>query len=70
MHPEKGMLITSFKDLQIINGGQTTATLAATNIKYNADLSGIFIQMKLKEWQKHQQKKSWESVAKLVSMQH
>ena len=47
MHPEKGMLITSFKDLQIINGGQTTATLAATNIKYNADLSGIFVQMKL-----------------------
>ncbi len=46
-HPEKGLLITSFTDLQIINGGQTTATLAATNIKYNADLSGIFVQMKL-----------------------
>lgn len=39
--------ITSFKDLQIINGGQTTATLAATSIKDNADLSGIFVQMKL-----------------------
>ncbi len=47
MHPEKGLMITSFTDLQIINGGQTTATLAATNIKYNADLSGIFVQMKL-----------------------
>lgn len=45
--PEKGLLITSFTDLQIINGGQTTATLAATNIRYNADLSGIFVQMKL-----------------------
>ena len=44
---EKGLLITSFTDLQIINGGQTTATLAATSIKYNADLSGIFVQMKL-----------------------
>lgn len=44
---EKGLMITSFTDLQIINGGQTTATLAATNIKNNADLSGIFIQMKL-----------------------
>lgn len=42
-----GLLITSFTDLQIINGGQTTATLAATNIKNNADLSGIFVQMKL-----------------------
>ena len=47
IHPEKGLMITSFLDLQIINGGQTTATLAATNIKYNADLSGIFVQMKL-----------------------
>ena len=45
--PKKGLLITSFTDLQIINGGQTTATLAATNIRYNADLSGIFVQMKL-----------------------
>ena len=42
-----GLLITEFVDLQIINGGQTTATLAATNIKNNADLSGIFVQMKL-----------------------
>lgn len=44
---DQGLLITSFTDLQIINGGQTTATLAATNIKNNADLSGIFVQMKL-----------------------
>ena len=44
---EEGLLITAFTDLQIINGGQTTATLAATNIKNNADLSGIFVQMKL-----------------------
>ena len=44
---DRGLVITSFTDLQIINGGQTTATLAATNIKNNADLSGIFVQMKL-----------------------
>lgn len=44
---ENGLMITSFTDLQIINGGQTTATLAATNIKNGADLSGIFVQMKL-----------------------
>lgn len=42
-----GAIITSFKNLQIINGGQTTATLAATSIKNNADLSGIYVQMKL-----------------------
>lgn len=45
--PVYGSLITEFIDLQIINGGQTTATLAATNIKNNADLSGIYVQMKL-----------------------
>lgn len=45
--PVYGKIITEFDDLQIINGGQTTATLAATNIKNNADLSGIYVQMKL-----------------------
>lgn len=45
--PIYGKLITEFDDLQIINGGQTTATLAATNIRNNADLSGIYVQMKL-----------------------
>ncbi len=40
-------IITEFRDLQIINGGQTTATLAATSIKNNADLTGIYVQMKL-----------------------
>lgn len=45
--PVYGNLITEFNDLQIINGGQTTATLAATNIKNNADLSGVYVQMKL-----------------------
>lgn len=41
------LIIKSFTNLQIINGGQTTATLAATSIKNNADLSGIYVQMKL-----------------------
>ena len=45
--PNGGLMITSFTNLQIINGGQTTATLAATSIKNNADLSGIYVQMKL-----------------------
>lgn len=40
-------MIKSFTNLQIINGGQTTATLAATSIKNNADLAGIYVQMKL-----------------------
>lgn len=39
--------ISSFKNLQIINGGQTTASLAAATLKNSADLSGIYVQMKL-----------------------
>lgn len=42
-----GTYITEFKNLQIINGGQTTASLASSVIKYDANLQGIFVQMKL-----------------------
>ncbi|MCL2855174.1 MAG: AIPR family protein [Defluviitaleaceae bacterium] len=42
-----GNCITSFTDFQIINGGQTTASLASASIKDNAPLDGIFVQMKL-----------------------
>lgn len=34
-------------DLQIVNGGQTTASLAFSRRKDGADLTGIFVQMKL-----------------------
>lgn len=44
---KNGFVIKKFKNLQIINGGQTTASLASAVIKNNADLSGIFVQMKL-----------------------
>ena len=42
-----GSFITEFKNLQIINGGQTTASLASAVIKSDANLQGIFVQMKL-----------------------
>lgn len=44
---ETGTMIQSLTNLQIINGGQTTAILANTKIKNKADLSGIYVQMKL-----------------------
>ena len=43
----QGLLITNFVDLQIINGGQTTASLASTRIKDKASLKNIYVQMKL-----------------------
>lgn len=42
-----GSFITSINNLQIVNGGQTTASLSNTRFKDKADLSGIYVQMKL-----------------------
>lgn len=48
-----GKYITAIKNLQIVNGGQTTASLSNTRFKDKADLSGIFVQMKLTEIENH-----------------
>jgi len=39
--------ISKLKNLQIVNGGQTTATLFHSQAKGFSDLNGVFIQMKL-----------------------
>lgn len=45
---ENGQLvITGVKDFQIVNGGQTTASLFHTEKKHKTDLSQVFVQMKL-----------------------
>lgn len=44
---DSGLAITRIIDLQIVNGGQTTASLFHTRRRDKADLSRIFIQMKL-----------------------
>lgn len=42
------LVITSISDFQIVNGGQTTASLFHTSRKYkDVDLSNVFVQMKL-----------------------
>jgi hypothetical protein len=42
-----GKFITTINNLQIVNGGQTTASLSNARYKDKADLGGIFVQMKL-----------------------
>lgn len=44
---ECGNFITSAKDFQIINGGQTTASISNTRYKDKASLKGLYVQMKL-----------------------
>ncbi|MGH3832413.1 MAG: AIPR family protein [Pseudonocardiaceae bacterium] len=45
--PDGGTAISSLKDLQIVNGGQTTASLYHAAVKDKATLDGIQVQMKL-----------------------
>ncbi|MBS7473688.1 AIPR family protein [Pseudomonas syringae] len=42
-----GLSITKIRNLQIVNGGQTTASLYYTAKKDKADLQGIFVQAKI-----------------------
>ena len=44
---ESGLEIVRIKDLQIVNGGQTTASLFHTSHRDKTSLDGIFVQMKL-----------------------
>ena len=46
-HTSDGDFITEINDLQIVNGGQTTASLFHTRRKDKADLTKVFVQMKL-----------------------
>ncbi|MFY0686265.1 MAG: AIPR family protein [Cyclobacteriaceae bacterium] len=41
------LLITGVKDFQIVNGGQTTASIFHTEKKFKSDISKVFVQMKL-----------------------
>lgn len=43
----KGLVISNVQDFQIVNGGQTTASIYHTLKKDKADISGIFVQLKL-----------------------
>ena len=42
-----GLLMTLMKNFQIVNGGQTTASIFAASRNRNVDLSKVFVQMKL-----------------------
>ncbi|MDQ4121738.1 MAG: AIPR family protein [Acidobacteriota bacterium] len=43
----KGVILSKVKDFQIVNGGQTTASIYHTFKKEKADVSKIFVQVKL-----------------------
>jgi hypothetical protein len=45
--PDGGRAIQRIHDLQIVNGGQTTASIHYAQARDKADISGVFVQMKL-----------------------
>lgn len=45
--PDGGVLLTKAEDLQIVNGAQTTASLATARRDQQASLDGVFVPMKL-----------------------
>ena len=47
--PDGSWGISRINELQIVNGGQTTASIHYTHIKDRADISDVFVQMKLTE---------------------
>lgn len=57
-----GTHIVSARDFQIINGGQTTASLSNTRHKDKTDLRGIYVQMKLTEIDESDMDRSTELV--------
>lgn len=50
----KGRSITKINNLQIVNGGQTTASLSNARFRDKATLEGIFVQVKITEIQDHE----------------
>lgn len=58
----QGRFVTKVKDFQIINGGQTTASLSNARFRDKADLSSIFVQMKLTEIDETDADKSTELI--------
>lgn len=59
--PQGGKAIGKVKDFQIVNGGQTTASIFHAQKQDKSDLSKIFVQVKLTVVKKH------EEFAKIVS---
>jgi AIPR protein/Abortive infection phage resistance protein N-terminal domain len=46
-HDRRGLVLTSLRNFQIVNGGQTTASIHAASRKKGVDISKVFVQMKL-----------------------
>ena len=67
---DSGLAITRIVDLQIVNGGQTTASLFHTRKRDKADLSQIFVQMKLSVIDSQQSEKVVPKISEYANTQN
>ena len=67
---DDGMFITNLKDLQIINGGQTTASIANAKLQDKADLSKIYVPMKLSIVNNEKAKEMIPEISKYANSQN
>lgn len=67
---DSGLAITRIVDLQIVNGGQTTASLFHTRKRDKADLSQIFVQMKLSVIDTQQSEKVVPKISEYANTQN
>jgi hypothetical protein len=64
------LLVTGFKNLQIVNGGQTTASIFAARKKQQAELSKVFVQMKLSVIPKEQAERVVPKISEYANSQN
>jgi len=62
--------ISSIRNLQIVNGGQTTASLLNARDKARADLSAVFVQMKLSVIDEEQVERVVPAIARFANTQN
>lgn len=65
-----GRMITGIEDLQIINGGQTTASLSSAVLKDKMSLANIFVPMKLTVVKNDQYDEMIQNISKFANSQN
>ena len=65
-----GTIITKLKDLQIINGGQTTASIANAVLQDKQDVKNIFVAMKLSVVNEEKGKKMIPTISRCANSQN
>lgn len=67
---ERGLVLRELRNFQIVNGGQTTASIHAGSRNASNDLSGLFVQMKLSIVERSQAQKIVPLISEYANSQN